>query len=137
VPIGTKEDVVLGTDNFEAVANLLKRSEINCADFEVAVNRANNGDLLFVDPPYTVKHDNNGFIKYNEKLFSWDDQVRLSEALIRAKSRGAKVILTNANHQSLRMLYKKHFTVVAVQRQSILSGKSEFRGEVRELLIMG
>lgn len=137
VPIGTKDDVLLETDNFEAVANLLKRSEIICADFEEAVNRANNGDLLFVDPPYTVKHDNNGFIKYNEKLFSWDDQIRLSEALIRAKLRGAKVILTNANHRSIRHLYKNYFTVESVKRHSILSGKSEYRGEVKELLIMG
>jgi DNA adenine methylase len=48
-------------------------------------------DLLFVDPPYTVRHDNNGFIKYNEQLFSWDDQLRLRDAVLRAKERGARL----------------------------------------------
>ena len=38
-------------------------------DFEEIVIIASDGDFVFADPPYTVKHNANGFIKYNEKLF--------------------------------------------------------------------
>jgi DNA adenine methylase len=137
VPIGTKSDVILDTDNFQTIADVLLSAELVCRDFEEVVNRADAGDLLFVDPPYTVRHDNNGFIKYNEQLFSWDDQLRLRDAVLRAKERGARVILTNANHASLREIYSKHFTLETLQRYSVLSGKSEYRGVVCELIIMG
>jgi DNA adenine methylase len=137
VPIGTKKAVVLDSDNFEAIAALLRGAELICSDFEDIIDRAGKGDLLFVDPPYTVKHDNNGFIKYNEKLFSWDDQERLGKAICRAKNRGAKIILTNANHYAIRKMYKENFQVKSIKRHSILSGQSEYRGAVKELIIVG
>jgi DNA adenine methylase len=39
------------------------------SDFEPLVDEAEAGDLVFADPPYIVGHNNNGFVKYNEKLF--------------------------------------------------------------------
>jgi len=70
------------------------------------IDGASAGDLIFADPPYTVRHNNNSFIKYNEKLFSWNDQVRLSNCLKRAAQRGALIIATNAHHQSIIELYR-------------------------------
>ena len=85
VPIGTKSTVLLDSDNFSAIAEQLNKAEISTTDFEVTIEKCRQGDLLFVDPPYTVKHNHNGFIKYNETLFSWDDQVRLHHSLVEAK----------------------------------------------------
>ena len=92
-------------------------------------------DFIFVDPPYTVRHNMNGFIKYNEKLFSWADQIRLRDSLIRAAQRGAKVLVTNADHQSVRDLYGEFPTQVPISRTSILSGDANYRSKVDELLI--
>ncbi|MFC1537059.1 DNA adenine methylase [Pseudomonadota bacterium] len=135
VPIGTKDNVLLDTDNFAAVSKLLKNVEIINCDFEMTINRASEGDLLFVDPPYTVKHNNNGFVKYNENLFSWDDQVRLRDALLNAKHRGVQIISTNADHQSIHELYDNGFEIRPISRSSVLSGDASFRGKVSELLI--
>jgi DNA adenine methylase len=137
VPIGTKTSVLLDADDFEAVSVLLQRAELLCSDFESVIDMSRAGDFLFVDPPYTVKHDNNGFIKYNEKLFSWDDQIRLRDTLVRAKQRGARIVLTNANHKSLKEIYREHFEIEVVQRNSVLSADSQYRGVVGELIIKG
>jgi len=51
VPIGTKNTVCLDTDNFEAVAETLSRAELVVSDFETVIQRASEGDFLFVDPP--------------------------------------------------------------------------------------
>ena len=104
-PIGTKTSVVLQNDDFGAVASLLKGVSLHAGDFERVIDKAGKGDFVFSDPPYTVRHQFNGFVKYNEKLFSWADQERLMAALQRAKSRGAKILCTNADHQSVRELY--------------------------------
>ncbi|MBS1604583.1 MAG: Dam family site-specific DNA-(adenine-N6)-methyltransferase [Bacteroidetes bacterium] len=137
VPIGTKTAVIMPSDDFEALSKLLQNSEIRHTDFEILIDEANENDLIFVDPPYTVRHNLNGFIKYNEKLFSWEDQERLSTALIRAKNRGAKIVSTNANHFSVRQLYEGHgFTLKTVSRFSSISATPDNRKQFEELVIL-
>lgn len=137
VPKGTKNAVLISSDDFYAVADRLKSFELLHMDFEPVVDCAGKGDLLFVDPPYTIKHNYNGFIKYNQQLFSWDDQIRLRDALLRAKRRHVHVIATNANHESIRELYERDFELLEVERASVISGKSIFRGKYEELIIRG
>ncbi len=135
VPIGTKTNVLLPTDNFERIARLLESAELHHRDFEIAINDAMEDDFLFVDPPYTVKHNLNGFLKYNENIFSWDDQIRLRDALIRADARGARILMTNADHESIRELYDGIFWFEPIARNSVLAGTGGTRGRVTELLI--
>lgn len=135
VPIGTKSQVVMETDNFEHLAKLLSRASIKCCDFSESVKKAKAGDFLFVDPPYTVKHNMNGFVKYNEKIFTWDDQVRLHENLKEASDRGVLISVTNANHESIRDLYSDFPLAKSLERYSVLSGVSTARTLTSELLI--
>lgn len=135
VPIGTKSTVLMPTDDWSSLAVRLNSVQIICGDFEDSINKAREGDLIFADPPYTVKHNFNGFIKYNDSLFSWNDQVRLRDSLVRAKRRGARVIVTNANHESIRDLYRSDFELEPVARESVLAGSPAHRGRFEELLI--
>jgi DNA adenine methylase len=137
VPIGTRTTVLFDDDDFEAVARLLQAAELRAADFETLIDEAEQGDLVFADPPYTVSHNANGFIKYNERLFSWTDQERLYEALVRAKGRGVRVLATNTNHHRLQELYAPEFKTTPVARASVISGKSSSRGHYQELIIQG
>lgn len=137
VPIGTKDTVLLETDDFENIARLLNSAEIHAGDFEWLIDQAAEGDVVFADPPYTVRHKFNGFVKYNENLFSWCDQVRLHDSLLRAVNRGARVFVTNADHESIRTLYRNNFDLTGVERYSSISGKSSTRGTYPELIITG
>lgn len=136
VPIGTKTKVILDTDNFPATAELLTRAELHCRDFEITIDLAGENDVIFADPPYTIHHNHNGFVKYNENIFSWQDQIRLRDAIVRAAARGAKIIMTNANHESVRNLYKKGFTLTPLSRMSVIAGASAARKAYEELLIV-
>jgi DNA adenine methylase len=136
VPIGTKNNVILPTDDFKAVAKLLAGAQCRSIDFEKIIDGAKKGSFIFADPPYTVRHNLNGFIKYNERLFSWDDQVRLADTLARARERGAKILLTNANHRSVRDLYRERdFTLKTVSRFSSVSADPKSRKQFKELVI--
>lgn len=135
VPKGTKTAVLLSTDDFEEISGALQNAEILTSDFEIQIDRAKAGDFIFADPPYTVRHKHNGFIKYNEQLFSWDDQVRLCEALKRAKNRGVEILVTNADHESIRTLYKECFALEQIARYSAIAGSAARRGSFDELLI--
>lgn len=136
VPVGTKTSVVLDTDNFTALSHLLKGAELRVSDFEPVIDDCKRNDLLFVDPPYTVRHNNNGFLKYNETLFSWEDQKRLLRALVRARERGIMIVATNADHSSLRRMYREAgFTLRSIERFSSISCSNDSRKQFKELLI--
>lgn len=135
VPIGTKDTVFNGDDEFLVHSEALLNAEIFACDFEVTVNRAEEGDLVFLDPPYTVKHNMNGFVKYNESIFSWDDQVRLRDAALRASQRGARVVVTNADHASVKELYRDFGVQRVVNRASVISGKVTGRSRTTELMV--
>ena len=136
VPLGTKTNVVLPTDNFERISKNLQRARICHGDFERIIEKAQDQDFIFVDPPYTVKHENNGFVKYNEKLFSWEDQERLKDSLVRASERGAYIMITNAFHESIRKLYwGTGFKKEVVLRNSVIAASSSDRGKYKEYII--
>ncbi len=102
-------------------------------DFEDVVSQARSGDFLYIDPPYTVSHNNNGFIKYNQTLFSWDDQIRLARVVCEAAGRGAKVLVSNADHASLRALYSELPYHHTLYRESILSANPSGRRQTSEV----
>jgi len=135
VPKGTKTNVIYEDDQFKEISELLEKTELLSSDFEDIIDRAQEGDLLFADPPYTVQHNYNGFVKYNEKLFNWSDQERLFCSLLRAKERGVLVVSTNAFHESIQDLYKNEFNLKTLNRSSTISSKSKTRGRYEELLI--
>jgi DNA adenine methylase len=136
VPKGVKTKVVMDTDDFVAAAKLLRSAKIRVSDFEPLIDEASARDLVFADPPYVVGHNNNGFVKYNEKLFKWDDQIRLANALNRARKRKVKIVATNAAHADVEQLYKKRgFFIHQVERYSSISGSSHGRCKFREIVI--
>ncbi|HOX41172.1 MAG TPA: Dam family site-specific DNA-(adenine-N6)-methyltransferase [bacterium] len=135
VPIGSKTNVCLPTDNFLAWSELLMKARILACDFEETIGKSRSGDFLFADPPYTIRHNNNGFLKYNEVLFSWNDQVRLASCLIEAASRGVQVVATNAHHKDVVALYNDCFNISVVNRSSLIAANSSNRGRFEEIVI--
>jgi DNA adenine methylase len=116
-------------------SEVLKGVRIVASDFENIIDKAGKGDVVYCDPTYTVAHNNNGFIRYNERNFSWDDQERLATAAFRACERGALVLISNACCYSLKNLYGPFKPKVLI-RKSLISCKSEARREINEYLFI-
>ncbi len=133
VPIGTKKNVIFDVDDFDGASNALRKVNILCCDFELVINKAKMYDFIFVDPPYTAKHNFNGFRRYNEQIFSWNDQERLYNSLERAANRGCFITVTNADQKSVRDLYKKA-SYQQVSRTSVIAGIGSKRGAVTEAI---
>lgn len=111
----------------------LRRATLRVADFEQTICQARRGDLIYCDPPYTVAHNNNGFLKYNAAIFSWRDQERLAVLASEAKRKGCSVLISNADHPSVRALYPG-FNVETISRHSIMASKGKFRRQITECL---
>ncbi|MBN8672818.1 MAG: Dam family site-specific DNA-(adenine-N6)-methyltransferase [Chitinophagales bacterium] len=136
VPYGKREAVdILTADNLRSVSEILKGKNIFCESFTAIKKTVSKNDLVYLDPPYTVAHENNGFIEYNSKLFSWDDQHKLAELLNYLNKIGAQFILSNAEHLAIRKLFKGLGDFYSLSRYSKVGGRNKTRGVFNEVII--
>lgn len=138
VPYGFRKEWHYDYDRILNASVVMKanNTQISCCDFAKSLSGVEAGDLVFLDPPYTVSTgSDNGFIEYNEKIFSLDDQRRLCRCIADIKMKGAYYVLTNAAHPTLRKIFDTNGDECKiVRRQSLIGGKNARRGLVKEFI---
>jgi DNA adenine methylase len=134
VPYGYRKKNFLEAENLRIVSLRLQRSIIQKSDFNIVKSNLKKGDLVFLDPPYTVTHNNNGFIKYNQKLFSLEDQYRLSSLIDFIEKKNAFYILTNAAHSKVEEIFEKGHKKIILKRASLIGGTNAKRGYYSEVI---
>lgn len=132
VPYGFREGLEYDVQRIRDASVALRNTSIKFGDFEINKYTIQPGDLVFLDPPYTVSHNENGFIKYNQKLFSLGDQKRLSLFIDYIKGKGAYYILTNAAHDTIKQIFEKGDRRIELQRHSLIGGTGAERRTVAE-----
>jgi DNA adenine methylase len=134
VPYGHKTHIApCDEDRLRRIAGTLQGKTVVPSDFESVAANAKKGDFAYFDPPYTVAHGNNGFIKYNANIFSWADQKRLASLANTLRKNGCNVLVSNADHRSIRELYPR-FKVRIIERHSVMAASSLYRRPVKECL---
>jgi DNA adenine methylase len=134
VPYGHRTKKFLEPEKLLLVSERLQPVQFQKGDFSIVLDNVQENDLVFLDPPYTVSHNNNGFIKYNHKLFSLDDQIRLSTVIDEIKNRGAYYILTNAAHERIKEIFDKGDSLFTKSRASLIGGALAQRGATEEYI---
>ena len=134
VPYGKRIDYQYDCDNLLNVSKVLKNVHMDNGDFYNCLDNVKKDDLVFLDPPYTVTHNNNGFIQYNQRIFSLEEQKRLSEMIYKIKERSAFYILTNAAHPTIKEIFNHGDSMIKVKRGSSIGGKNAKRGQFSELI---
>jgi DNA adenine methylase len=117
-----------------AASKRLQAAKLDVGDFEDATAEVGPGDLVFLDPPYTVAHNTNGFVKYNDRLFRFADQHRLRMTVERIAATGAYFVLTNAAHQSIADLFDGVGRRIELNRKNAVGGRKALRGSAAEYL---
>ena len=129
VPFGMpRSEFIFDQVHLKACSSLLRQRSVSIRwqDFGAIEKRVEASDFVFFDPPYVTGHNFNGFADWNEKLFSWDDQLRLALLAKRLVERGVNVMVTNADHPAVAALYGG-FHFKQLQRFSTLASNSAKR----------
>lgn len=135
VPYGNRTKHFLEEDKLRAASQKLQNADLSIGDFENVKKNIAQGDLVFLDPPYTVSHNHNGFIKYNKNLFSLEDQYRLRALIDVIKENRAYYILTNAAHKTIfDIFYQKTDKYYELSRASLIGGEKAIRGQIQEYI---
>lgn len=135
VPYGNRTKDFLEADKLRSASKALQSAILQTGDFDCIKTHIASGDLVFLDPPYTVSHNHNGFIKYNKKLFSLEDQYRLKALIDFIKEKNAYYILTNAAHTTVHeIFYEKSDRCLTLNRASLIGGGNAQRGQIQEYI---
>lgn len=134
VPYGYRKKLNYDVERIRNASVKLQGVRLECSDFAARKYRVKAEDLVFLDPPYTVSHNQNGFIKYNQKLFSIEEQYRLSAYIDYIRQKGAYYVLTNAAHETILEIFNKGDRVITLDRNSLIGGKNSKREKISEYI---
>ena len=135
VPYGKRGNYIINYERLLEASKRLKNVVVKCQDFDKSKSTIHQGDLVFLDPPYTVsKKANSLFISYNSKLFSLGDQYRLAELVDYIIAQKAYYILTNAAHEKILEIFQGKGRVILRERSSVIGGREAYRGKVQEYI---
>ena len=117
-------------DNLIEVSKMLQTVEFRLGDFESGCGDAEEGDFVFLDPPYDVLTDTS-FTDYTKAGFGSEEQRRVSELFKKLTARGVKCMLTNHDTPLISELYKDfNIRVVDVRRSINRNGSDRVGKEV-------
>ncbi|AQL42103.1 hypothetical protein BV210_04975 [Halorientalis sp. IM1011] len=76
---------------------VLQNAEITSQDFEYIEEEVEEGDLIFLDPPYISNSDARYFNQYSTGGFGRDRQIDVRDLALKLHHRGAYVMITNSD----------------------------------------
>lgn len=112
------------------------RAEFSVGGYESALRKASRGDWVYLDPPYVPLSKTSSFVGYTSDGFAASDQVALRDEAEAAVSRGAQILISNADTAEARSLYQGGpWRLVEVSVSRSVGAKKNTRKKVGELLV--
>jgi DNA adenine methylase len=102
-------------------------------DFEAALPEAGKDSFIYFDPPYHSP-DKSNFTGYQAGGFGEDEQRRLRDLFVKMTERGALCLLSNADTEFIRELYRD-FEIAPVRAKRPINSDPSGRGCVNEILV--
>jgi len=113
---GEERRWVITYQNLLMLSKLLKKAKLFVADFEEILNNVNDGDFIFLDPPYKPGQKELRESHYMYGKFTFDEQVRLSSKLRDiSQKKDIRWIMTNSSNTEIYNLYKD-FKIVKIPK---------------------
>jgi DNA adenine methylase len=137
IPEGTyKNSVICDADNLRNVSIVLSNTSINVSDYKTALAKAEEGDFIYLDPPYMPISDTANFDKYSANGFTKKDHIQLSKTFTDLHNKRCKVLLSNSDTPLVRQLYS-NFHIQVVNASRAINSKASRRGKDKntELII--
>ncbi len=137
VPHGRyKNPRILDRELLTACSSALQHAELRTEDFADICAAANNGEFVYLDPPYHPLSSTANFTGYTRADFGQADQLRLRDAFEDLTTRGVAAMLSNSDHEFVRGLYGGlGYRVQTVTMSRAINSRGSGRQPVGELLI--
>lgn len=111
-PWGDRQFKGFDEATYQGIARTLANTDIRLVDFRQALERAQPGDFVYLDPPYLPVFTNPGekeptskFNKYTAKVFDLPDLLELTELCRGLSGRGINWVMSNRDTPEIRELF--------------------------------
>ena len=129
---GYKSPALFAT--IRACSAALASARLATGDFEEALTGAGKGAFVYLDPPYVPVSQTSDFTSYARGGFGWPEQERLARACKELWRRGARIMLSNSDIESVRALYAD-FRIDVVHASRSINSRGAKRGKVKEVVV--
>ncbi len=137
VPYGKRSGNFFDSEVLRDASEFLQNTTIECADYsETLKKHAQNGDFVFLDPPYYPVGKYGDFKRYTKEFFYHDDQLALKDEFDRLVNLGCHVILTNSDHPVIMDLYED-YEIKCIETKRMINSDARNRKGVDIIVIGG
>jgi DNA adenine methylase len=134
VPFGEHKEVRFPMQQMLHLWRRLTGVLIHHNDFEITLEWAHSGSLVYCDPPYAPRSVTSDFTSYTSGGFPWSFHVKLEECVWRAAGRGARVVVSNADAPHVRSLYSRATRIISHNGRRSVSADGSKRSPAPEVL---
>lgn len=135
VPFGNyKNPRIIDENNLLNCSELLKKTEIKCADFSEIIHKVQKGDFVYFDPPYVPLNETSSFTSYTKDGFDIDMQFKLRDVCDELDSMGVKFMLSNSDTKLVNELYA-NYEIKKVFASRQINANADGRGKISEVLV--
>ena len=122
-------------DNFKEIREYFKNNNVNILnlDYKEVLKDAKPKDFVYLDPPYD-KTCSTSFTSYNNTKFDKEEQIELAKVFKELTNKGVYCMLSNADTEFIRNLYKDYI-VHTVKTRRCISSNRDGRALANELII--
>ena len=135
VPFGKyKKPAILQENKLRKASELLQGVMIAPIPFTEALEKAKNGDFVYLDPPYFPLTSTASFTAYQKGSFLENEQKQLAQLFKELDEKGCFVMLSNSDTPFIRELYRK-FSTVTVKARRAINCIGTKRGKINEIVV--
>ncbi|WP_394172107.1 Dam family site-specific DNA-(adenine-N6)-methyltransferase [Thalassotalea litorea] len=137
VPFGKYKRPYFPQDELTAFAQKAKVTEFVCENYRDTFARAEDGDVIYCDPPYVPLSKTASFTSYAGNGFGLDEQADLANAAEEI-TQEKRVTVLISNHDTIwtRKIYEHADKIKAIKVARTISQKGSKRNKVGELLAL-
>lgn len=132
-PFGRYKEPQLPIASLNAFKMKASQAEFKLSCFSDTMQQAEQGDVIYCDPPYMPLSKTANFTNYSAEGFGLEQQEELAELAREQAAKGVRVVISNHDTPEIRKLYKgARFTEFEVPR--FISQDTNNRGTASEIL---
>jgi len=139
IPFGKRLCPRPDVQKFSDVSCAIKNAVLLHKPFKSVCAMAKQNDIVYLDPPYIPVSKTSSFSSYLRYGFGIEDHKILCDEMKKMSNSGVYIVMSNSfcdmTEQIYSVLKKDGFTFHEIEATRLISGKSQGRGKIKELII--